>query len=34
MDRDTGDVGGKDFVFGATGLGLCAVIAIILMIVS
>jgi hypothetical protein len=27
MDRDS-DVGAKDFAFGATGLALCAIIAI------
>jgi hypothetical protein len=33
VDRDT-DVGNKDFVFGATGLLICAVIAIVLAIVT
>jgi hypothetical protein len=33
MDRDS-DVGAKDFVFGTTGLLICAVIAIVFAIVS
>jgi hypothetical protein len=33
MDRDS-DVGSKDFVFGTTGLLICAAIAILLAIVS
>ena len=33
MDRDS-DVGAKDFAFGATGLLICAAIAIILTIVT
>jgi len=33
VDRDS-DVGSKDFMFGATGLLLCAAIAIVLAIVS
>jgi hypothetical protein len=28
MDRDS-DIGGRDLMFGATGIGLCAVIAIL-----
>jgi hypothetical protein len=33
MDRDR-DVGGKDFMFGATGLALCAIVAIAFAIFS
>jgi hypothetical protein len=33
MDRDS-DVGGRDFMFGATGLLLCALIAIAFAIFS
>jgi hypothetical protein len=33
MDRDS-DIGGRDFMFGATGLLLCAIIAIAFAIFS
>jgi hypothetical protein len=33
MDRDS-DIGGRDFVFGASGLLLCAIIAIAFAIFS
>jgi hypothetical protein len=33
MDRDS-DVGAKDFAFGATGLAICALVAIVLAIVG
>ena len=32
MDR--GDVGGKDFTFGATGIGFIAILSIVLAIVA